>query len=147
MVHWVRQNIGVRDCLRKQFFASNSRQTPSNLISLPIFCNNFDKLKLEQLSCKKSAKICCSWHPLLRSFHWGPKLVLKDYRVYFRTFSEKDNGNSTISFTIFLDFLIFYQIFLSPLVKRWAVIPYKHNIYELPNDLRLNKYQVTVQTS
>ena len=32
-----------------------------------------------------------------------------------------------------------YQIFLSPQVKRWAIITYKHGIhdlpYELPNDL------------
>ena len=36
--------------------------------------------------------------------------------------------------------MMFYQIFLSPQVKRWAIIPYKHDIYELPhefpNDLR-----------
>ena len=31
---------------------------------------------------------------------------------------------------------MFYQIFLSPQVKRWAIITYKHGIYELPNDLR-----------
>ena len=34
-----------------------------------------------------------------------------------------------------------YQIFLSPQVKRWAIITYKQGIYELPqelpNDLRL----------
>ena len=34
-----------------------------------------------------------------------------------------------------------YQIFLSPQVKRWVIITYKHGIYELPhelpNDLRL----------
>ena len=34
-----------------------------------------------------------------------------------------------------------YQIFLSPQVKRWAIITYKRGIYELPhelpNDLRL----------
>ena len=34
-----------------------------------------------------------------------------------------------------------YQIFLSPQVKRWAIITYKHRIYELshelPNELRL----------
>ena len=34
-----------------------------------------------------------------------------------------------------------YQIFLSPQVKRWTIITYKHGIYELlhelPNDLRL----------
>ena len=36
---------------------------------------------------------------------------------------------------------MFYQIFLSPQVKRCAIITYKHAIYELPdklpNDLRL----------
>ena len=34
-----------------------------------------------------------------------------------------------------------YEIFLSPQVKRWAIITYKYGIYELPqelpNDLRL----------
>ena len=46
-----------------------------------------------------------------------------------------------ISFIIFLDFLMFYQIILSQQVKRWAIITYKHGMYELPhelpNDLRL----------
>ena len=36
---------------------------------------------------------------------------------------------------------MFYQIFFPPQVKRWAIITYKHGIYELPhelpNDLRL----------
>ena len=36
---------------------------------------------------------------------------------------------------------MFYQIFLSPQVKRWAIVTYKYGIYELPhelpNDLRL----------
>ena len=49
----------------------------------------------------------------------------------------------TINDRIFLDFLMFYQTFLSPQVKRCAIITNKHNIYELPyelpNDLR--KYQ------
>ena len=47
----------------------------------------------------------------------------------------------TISFIIFWDYLMFYQIFLSPQVKQWAIITYKHGIYqfpqELPNHLRL----------
>ena len=38
---------------------------------------------------------------------------------------------------------MFYQILLSPQVKRWAIITYKHGIYELShellNDLRLRK--------
>ena len=48
---------------------------------------------------------------------------------------------TTINLIIFWDFSMFYQIFLSPQVKRWAVITYKHGVYdsaqELPNDLRL----------
>ena len=38
-----------------------------------------------------------------------------------------------------------YQIFFSPQVKQWAIITYKHGIYqlprELPNDRRLRKYR------
>ena len=45
---------------------------------------------------------------------------------------------------IFWDFLIPYQIFFSPQVKRTVIISNKHGIYELPyelpNDLRLRKF-------
>ena len=41
----------------------------------------------------------------------------------------------TIIFINFLDFLMFYQIFFSPQVKRWAIITYKHGTYELPHEL------------
>ena len=41
----------------------------------------------------------------------------------------------------FVTFWMFYQIFLSPQVKRWAIITDKLGIYELshelPNNLRL----------
>ena len=49
----------------------------------------------------------------------------------------------TINGRIFLDFLMFYQTFLSPQVKRYAIITYKHNMYELPHELPndLRKYQ------
>ena len=47
----------------------------------------------------------------------------------------------TIVFIIFWDFLMFYQIFLSPQFKKCAIITYKHGIYEslrkLPKDLKL----------
>ena len=33
---------------------------------------------------------------------------------------------------------MFYQIFLSPQVKRWAIVTYKHGIYELPDELPNN---------
>ena len=46
---------------------------------------------------------------------------------------------STTTFIIFWDFLMFWQIFLSPQVKRYAITTYEHGIYELPNDLRLRK--------
>ena len=32
---------------------------------------------------------------------------------------------------------MFYQIFLSPQVKGWAIVTYKHGIYELPHELRV----------
>ena len=48
---------------------------------------------------------------------------------------------ATISFIIFWDFLIFYQFFFSPQMKRCAIITYKHGLYKLshklPNDLIL----------
>ena len=46
-----------------------------------------------------------------------------------------------IRFIMSWGFSMFYQIFLSLQVKRYAIINYKHGIYEfpdeLPNDLRL----------
>ena len=30
---------------------------------------------------------------------------------------------------------MFYQLFLSPQVKRYAIITYKHDLYELPDKL------------
>ena len=58
--------------------------------------------------------------------------------IYF--FDKKETLIPTISFIIFWDFLMFYQLFLSPQVKWGAIITYKHGIYqlplELPSDLR-----------
>ena len=50
---------------------------------------------------------------------------------------------STIIF-IFWDSLMFYQMFLLPQVKRFAIITNKYGIYELHNDLRLRKYYESV---
>ena len=36
---------------------------------------------------------------------------------------------------IFCDFLVFYQIFLSPQVKQSEIISNKQGIYKLPNNL------------
>ena len=44
-------------------------------------------------------------------------------------------NEAAISFIIFRDVWMFYQIFLSPQVKRCAIITYKHDIYELPHEL------------
>ena len=55
---------------------------------------------------------------------------------------------ATISFIIFWNFSMFYQMFLSPQEKRWSIIIYKHGInkfsHKLPNDLRLRKYKESV---
>ena len=41
---------------------------------------------------------------------------------------------------------MFYQIFLSPQMKQWAIITYKHDVHELshdlPNDLRLRILEI-----
>ena len=37
---------------------------------------------------------------------------------------------------IFWDFLVFYQILLSPQVKQNVIITNKHVIYKLPHELR-----------
>ena len=46
---------------------------------------------------------------------------------------------------------MFYQIFLSPQVKRCAIVTYKHGIYELPqelpNDLRLRIVGIITKVS
>ena len=47
---------------------------------------------------------------------------------------------------IFWDFLMFYQVFFSPQVKRCTIFTYKHGIYELPHELP-NEYQESVQIS
>ena len=52
-----------------------------------------------------------------------------------RLFSDFMTSQPAIIFIIFRDFLMFYQIFLSPQMKRWAIITYKHGIYELPHEL------------
>ena len=42
---------------------------------------------------------------------------------------------TAISFIIYWNFSMFHKIFLWPQVKRWAIIPYKHDIYKLPDEL------------
>ena len=44
----------------------------------------------------------------------------------------------TISFIILWDIFMFYEIILSPQVKRCAIITYKHDTYELPQELPKN---------
>ena len=55
--------------------------------------------------------------------------------AYHKLFLKEQKNLTTISFIIFWDFSMFYQIFLSPQVKRWAIITYKHGIYQLPHEL------------
>ena len=54
-------------------------------------------------------------------------------------------STSTIIFTIFWDFLMFCQIFLSPQVKRCVISTYKHELYsyEFPQDYRFREYDLT----
>ena len=69
------------------------------------------------------------------SFRWDSAWVCHELRT------ENEGICPTVIFIIFWGFLMFYQIFLSPQVKRSAILTYKHGIYklsrELSNDLRL----------
>ena len=88
--------------------------------------------------------MCSSFHfSLYNSFAliWNKNsfmfsLVFLSFRTSVNTFLK---FLATISFIIFWDFSMFYQIFLSPQVKWWAIITYKEYElpHELPNDLRL----------
>ena len=48
---------------------------------------------------------------------------------------KHETAVAAISFIIFWDFTMFYQISLSPKLKRCAIITYKHGIYVLPHEL------------
>ena len=41
---------------------------------------------------------------------------------------------------------MFYQILLSPQVKRWAIITYKHDIYELRHELPASRVAQRLKT-
>ena len=131
--------------LFKPFFDFNSSETSTNLIPLTflVTLRPFSLLqpKLRVIKRQKNPENCHNgWH-LFRSFQWGWNLVLKEFQVWFRTFFRKIkkmqasiwlfltnltvNKNikrkkkilQTISFIIFRDFSLFFQIFLSPQVR------------------------------
>ena len=99
---------------------------------------------------------------LFQFFHGGQNVVLKDFQVSFRTLFRKteflkeflrigDVNKDTrgkkilqrITVTIFLDFLMFYQIFLLPQVEGSDIISNHHGIYELPHEFS-NKLRLTI---
>ena len=58
--------------------------------------------------------------------------------LFFLLFFLTGSGWPTIIWITFWYFLMFYPIFLSPQVKRCAIITYKYGIHKLRNDFRLN---------
>ena len=84
--------------------------------------------------------IATQWRlPVCKTCTKGDSLITLNCNACPKTGSYRP-FTSAISFIIFWDFLMLYQIFLSPRVKGWEIITYKHGIYglshELPNDLR-----------
>ena len=59
----------------------------------------------------------------------------KEFQVKLMNQTWENCKKPTISLMIYWDFLMFYQISLSPQVKPRAIITYKYGIYELPNQL------------
>ena len=72
---------------------------------------------------------CVCIHEIIRLIIMKVEMKMKNRSYIY------DISRSTISFIIFWDFSMFYQIFLSTQVERWAIITYKHGIYELPHKL------------
>ena len=95
-----------------------------------------------------SAYVYCIWlfggvHFLfnLNSLLSSSLLLFGVFEICFSLIRLKKSFKYASTISFIWDFLIFYQIFLSPQAKRWAIVTYKHGIYEfpheLPNDLRL----------
>ena len=80
--------------------------------------------------------LSCSHFRLSTVFKPSYMKLWKEFRLSFLL-----TLSSTTSFIIFWNFSMFYQTFLSPQLKRCAIITYKHGMYELPhqllNDLKL----------
>ena len=68
--------------------------------------------------------------------HWKQRVKINNI-CFFQNYAFEciARFSTTISFIICWYFLMFYQIILSPQVKRWAFITYKHGVYELPHEL------------
>ena len=65
--------------------------------------------------------------------HFLPTVFSERYITI--TLTGTQSKISTIIFLIFREFLMFFEIFLSPQVKKCAIITYKHGICELPHEL------------
>ena len=122
--------------------------TYCNIILHPLFTNNilisFEhplynwhfwsslRLKFENLFPSISVFLICFYmFQLFPKFTLLPELLLT-INIIIPSYL------AAISFIILWDFLMFHQIFLSPPVKRWAIITHKHGIYELPHELSNN---------
>ena len=62
------------------------------------------------------------------------KLLFSSVYEFLEEISLLNSNKTAIILMIFWDFLMFYQIFLPPQVKRSAIISNKHDMYELPQE-------------
>ena len=82
-----------------------------------------------------------------------PNGGISDFQISGQCLINENRHNSRASydidmepaiiFIIFRDFLMFYQIFFSPQMKRCTIITYKLGIYEFPHEL-LNELRLTI---
>ena len=78
---------------------------------------------------------CCQWD------HFNFCCKICNLWLFFPFLIKREEARNNlptnnIIFIICWDFLIFYQFFVSPQVKRCSIITYKYGIYELPHELR-----------
>ena len=76
----------------------------------------------------KGKGIIKSWLLIKRVYKGLQGFLIPPHPLTYFKMQKYYQNEPTIIFIIFWDFLMFYQIFLSPQVKRCAIITYEHDI-------------------
>ena len=96
------------------------------------------KIRLEKPALNNFQSLRVAKIKNIHGVFWGEKRFISGFPIQIllpKSKEERTEGISAVSFIIFWDFSMFYQIFLLPKVKWKPIITYKHGINELPNDL------------
>ena len=129
LIQLIQYEVNEEDFFEKILFGKKEMNFKTHWSRMRLKIFNLSKIKLRYLLLKKLLKFLDH-----RFGCWDSKP--KYFKVAVMTPLKV-----TITFIIFWHFLRFYQILLSPQLKRSAIISYKNGIYELPNGLWLKDFR------